>query len=82
MIKFLGVISEFDEYEQTPSTPNGLTGTITKLCMPFQSISNPSFPQYTSSTRIDISNASPGTGKVHFFSGSGIYNLCYKKSLE
>ena len=63
----LGIISEFDEYEQTPSTPNALTGTITKLCLPFHNTSTPSIPLNTSSTRIDLSNASPRTGNVLSF---------------
>ena len=63
----LGIISEFDEYEQIPSTPNALTGTITKLCLPFHNTSTPSIPLNTSSTRIDLSNASPRTGNVLSF---------------
>ena len=63
----LGIISEFDEYEQIPSTPNALTGTITKLCLPFHNTSTPLIPLNTSSTRIDLSNTSPGTGKVLSF---------------
>ena len=67
MYHLLGIISEFDEYEQTPSTPNALSTTITKLCLPFQNTSTPTIPSHTSSTRIDLSNASPETGKVPSF---------------
>ena len=69
MHNLLGIISEFDEYEQTPSTPNALSATITKLCLPFQNTSTPSIPLHTSSTRKDLSYATPETGKVPSFIG-------------
>ena len=61
MIKFLGVISEFDEYEQTLTTPNAASGLITKN--PLQNTLTVTIPSYTSQSTIDSPNTSLRTGK-------------------
>ena len=61
IIEFLGVISEFDEYEQTLTTPNALSGLITKN--PLQNTLTVTIPSYTSQSTIDSPNTSLRTGK-------------------
>ena len=62
MIEILGVISEFDEYEQTLTTPNALSGLITKN--PLQNTLTVTIPSYTSQSPIDSPNTSLRTGKI------------------